>query len=107
MVRQEKQGLGVAEARLCLDFINTEGVERNSPPDRLESLELFLEWAEQNGLTDENGGAALLRAGGERAAESFLESARELREALYRIFAGLVEAREPAPADLAILDRLK
>lgn len=103
MVSRES-GLGVSEARLCLDFINTEGVERNSPPDRLEGLELFLDWAARHGLADPRGVAGLRRAA-RRTAEDFLESARELREALYRIFAGMVAGREPAPADLTVLDR--
>lgn len=98
-------GLGVAERQLSLDFINTEGVERNSPPDRLSDITLFLDWAAERGLADPARAGTLVDAGGPRATESFLEAARELREALYRLFSGLVEGREPAPADLAIFDR--
>jgi predicted RNA-binding Zn ribbon-like protein len=79
-------------------------VERNSPPDRLEGLDLFLEWAAGKGLTDAGDATALRRASGDET-ESFLDLARELREALYRIFAALVAAQEPAAGDLAVLDR--
>jgi predicted RNA-binding Zn ribbon-like protein len=100
----KSQGLEVADSRLCLDFINTEGVERNSPPDRLDGLDLFLEWAAGKGLVDAGGATALRRTGDEEAA-GFLDLARDLREALYRTFAALVEGKEPAAGDLAVLDR--
>ncbi len=80
-------GLGVSEARLCLDFVNTEGVVRNGPPERLENLELFLEWALRHGLSDGDGievlraATAVAPAG---AVAAFLDRARELREAICR-----------------------
>ncbi|MCP4900641.1 MAG: hypothetical protein GY906_27065, partial [bacterium] len=83
-------GLGITDVRLCLDFINTEGVERNDPPDRLDSLDSFLEWAARYGLSDEEDTAILNReapekASGEMPGEAVLARARTLREALYRI----------------------
>lgn len=98
-------GLGVAPPRLCLDFVNTEGVERNSPPDRLESLDLFLEWTAAHGLTDEDRAEAIGRRTATAEAESFLAEARELREALYGIFGELARGESPPPADLAVLER--
>ncbi len=98
-------GLGVAAAGLCLDFVNTEGVERNSPPDRLEALDLFLDWAIGKELIDATGAAALRRAPDARKdGAAFLASARALRESLYRIFSELVAGGEPEKADVEILD---
>ena len=96
---------------------------RNSPPDRLESLELFLDWGLQNGLTDEESAMALRTASPTapntapdtaptttptttptKDAESFLAAARELRESLYRIFSALAADDRPAAKDLAKLD---
>ncbi len=101
-----RPGLGVSEPRLCLDFVNTEGVERNSPPDRLETLDLFLEWAAGKGVVDTEAVPRFRRAAGEGSAvEGFLIEARELREALYRIFSALATGGEPPGSDLAVLDR--
>lgn len=102
---RETPGLGVAEPRLCLDFVNTEGVERNSPPDRLESLELFLEWAIRNGLADAERTGDLRRGSTPETIESFLGAARRLREALYRIFSGIARGEGSRTADLTVLDR--
>jgi predicted RNA-binding Zn ribbon-like protein len=99
---KDNHGLGVADVHLCLDFINTEGVERNSPPDRLENLGLFLDWASERDLLDAGSARAL---SGEKGVDGFLKAACDLREALYRIFAALVRKDEPAAADLTTLDR--
>ena len=100
-------GLGVAEARLCLDFINTEGEVRNSPPDRVESVDLFLDWALQNGLTNEENARGLRDSAAATAdgTESFLAAARGLRESLYRIFSALAEDNPPPANDIAALDQ--
>ena len=99
-------GLGVAEARLCLDFINTEGEVRNNPPDHLESVDLFLDWALQNGLTDEQSAKGLRDSAAATAegTQSFLTAARGLRESLYRIFSALSEENPPPANDIAALD---
>ncbi|MCP4660184.1 MAG: hypothetical protein GY856_32685 [bacterium] len=101
-------GLGVSEAGLCLDFVNTEGVVRNDPPERLESLDLFFEWAVRHGLSDDDGVEVLRAATAEvppGTIEAFLDRARELREAIYRIFAAQSADERPAPEDLSILNR--
>ena len=90
-------GLGVSESRLCLDFVNTEGVVRNNPLDRLDSVELFAEWASRYGLGE-------LSSLDETSDATFLARARGLREALYRIFAALTQGHEPARDDLAVLN---
>jgi len=95
------RGLGVADLRLCLDFANTEGVVRNGPPDRLDELDLFLAWAVDRGLAD----AAAARRFASGPAPGFLDRARALREALYRIFAARIGHEAPAAGDLARLER--
>ena len=98
--------LGVAEARLCLDFVNTEGTARNDPPERLGSLELLLDWAVAKGALAEAGRE--LQASAELAAataDALLGRARELREALYRIFKAHLAGGTPDPDDLTVLDR--
>lgn len=103
------RGFDVADLRLCLDFVNTEGEVRNDPPDRLENLDLFFEWAARHYLTDEDE-AAFLRDSFEDSTASdegrgFLDRAREFREALYRIMAASARGEIPKESDLSILNR--
>lgn len=100
-------GLGVSDPALCLEFINTEGAERNSPPDRLDTLDLLLEWAVRQGVIDEGVARRLLATAAMRpeAAERFLSRARDFREGLYRIFRAATADERPAEDDLALLDR--
>ncbi len=106
MQKDHTAGLGVTPLELCLDFVNTEGTERNSPPDRLESLDVFLEWAVDRGVVEARQAAAVRRAtGGPQKIEGFLTAGRTLREALYRIFSALAAGAEPAASDLTVLDR--
>ena len=94
----------VAAPRLCLDFVNTEGLDRNSPPDRLDSLGAFLDWATSRGLLDEARAGALPSAG-DSATADFLAGAREVREALYRIFSSVASEGEASDGDLELLGR--
>jgi predicted RNA-binding Zn ribbon-like protein len=100
-------GLGVCECYLCLDFVNTEGEERNDPPERLETLDRFLDWAVRHGVVENDRVESLLDAA--RAApgsvEKFLERAREFREAIYRIFSAVAGNAAPNREDLAVLNR--
>ena len=101
--RRLLSNLGNAEAGLCLEFVNTEGLERNGPPDRLQDLGLFLEWATRHSLVD-RGEAQTLAAGEPEASESFLRRAQVLREALYRVLAAQVSGSRPPKEDLAIVN---
>lgn len=108
MVKQTTEtGLGVCECYLCLDFVNTEGEERNDPPERLESLDRFLEWAVRYGVVKEDGADAFRGATEDRPGveERFLERARDFREALYRIFSAIAANRAPDRSDLEVLNR--
>ncbi|HJQ39566.1 MAG TPA: CGNR zinc finger domain-containing protein [Thermoanaerobaculia bacterium] len=79
----------------ALEFINTVGGRTHSTPtryvvdrERLHSLDDFFEWA----------GAV------KRSRLSF-ERVLRFREALYRIFKAMIDARKPDAADLEILNR--
>lgn len=87
----------------CLDFINTVDRMRHRPwVDRLKSYADLLAWSSAAGtlLRAEPGLTRAARTH-PREAEAVLARARELREALYRIFAALVEGTAPLRDDLA------
>jgi predicted RNA-binding Zn ribbon-like protein len=79
--------------RLCLDLANTVSWRRSDEPiERLPTYGDLVEWARQSSVLTAPAGRILARA-------------RALREAIYRVFAGLAGGRPPEPADLAHLDR--
>src|SRR5438034_9550015 len=92
---------------LCLDFANTvsnRGAE--APIDHLRSYADLLAWSEQSGTAP----PALARELSKRAARhpsparDALAQAIAVREALYRIFAGVSLGKRPRPTDLALLN---
>ncbi|MEJ2152970.1 MAG: ABATE domain-containing protein [Gemmatimonadota bacterium] len=93
--------------RSSLDFINTEGGDRNGPPDWLESYEDIVEWSASEALLSAGEATALLTKAARipEAANDVFERAIDLREGLFRIFHSIHADREPAERDLAILDR--
>jgi predicted RNA-binding Zn ribbon-like protein len=91
---------------LCLDYINT--VEPRTGPVSREWLTGYpdlVEWARRGGLVDEAAAGALLRAAAARpaAARAAFETAINLREGLFRLFAAIVDNTAPADADLEVL----
>jgi predicted RNA-binding Zn ribbon-like protein len=91
---------------LCLDYINT--VEPRTGPVSREWLTGYpdlVEWARRGGLVDEAAAGALLRAAAARpaAARAAFETAINLREGLFRLFAEIVDNTAPADADLEVL----
>jgi predicted RNA-binding Zn ribbon-like protein len=92
--------------RLCLDYTNT--VEPRTGPvarDWLTGYPDLVEWARHGGLVDDEGAAALLAAAATRpgAARAAFQTAIDLREALYRLFAAIADDSAPADADLGAL----
>jgi predicted RNA-binding Zn ribbon-like protein len=90
----------------ALDFVNTVGgrifttarryeVDR----DRLENVPDLARWAQEAGLLPPVPAAAA------RVPAGLLERARELREALYRIFRAIAGGRRPEAADLTLFNR--
>lgn len=108
-------GLSLVGGRPALDFINTEGGERNGPPERLGSYGDLVAWSLYAGLVDDEEASALERAAGERPEEAaaVFERAIELREALYRLFVSTAASgagpstagRAVDASDRAVLDR--
>jgi predicted RNA-binding Zn ribbon-like protein len=92
---------------LCLDFTNTVGGKRGAVArENLHRYEDLLSWFEQVGVVDAVEAKKLLRAAGADpvAAARVLERAVELREAIYGVFAAIMDDRQPARADLEKLN---
>ncbi len=94
--------------RTCLDFANTvtwRGSER--PNERLGSYGDLLEWAGASDILDETAVRRLRRVAraAPAAAESALQSARALREAIHEVFLARAESRPAAAGAPATLNR--
>ena len=95
---------------LALDFVNTVGGLRVSPPspadELLESYEDLVVWCVRLGVVSEADGQTLTRAASrdEKCARRTLRRTKELRDLVYAIFRPIAEGAEP-PADL--LDMLR
>jgi predicted RNA-binding Zn ribbon-like protein len=94
----------------ALDFVNTVD-NRNDPERRKELLNTFgdlISWAHEADLLTRSEADRLTarasKASGQ--ARSALRRTKVLREALYRIFSAIADKRQPAPADVALLDSL-
>lgn len=93
---------------LCLDYINT--VEPRTGPVAREWLTGYpdlVEWARHGGLFDKAAAGALLRAAAARpaAAQAAFQTAIDLREGLFRLFAAIADNTAPNDADLEVLRR--
>src|SRR4051812_20780047 len=93
---------------LCLDYINT--VEPRTGPvarDWLTGYPDLVDWARHGGLFDEAAADVLLHAAATRpaAAQAAFQTAIDLREALFRLFAAIADTTTPTDADLEVLRR--
>jgi predicted RNA-binding Zn ribbon-like protein len=92
---------------LSLDFANTAGWHAGPEPEEyLTSYGTVVDWARQHGILDEGQAGRLrdraeARSGAEAAA---LVEIIALREAIYRTFSAVAHRRQPAGADLELLD---
>jgi predicted RNA-binding Zn ribbon-like protein len=94
--------------QVAIDFANTVSARHtNSPIERLPDYAALLAFAQQTKLVARPEVARLERWAlvEPEAAQAIVACAVELREALYRIFAGLPQARRADPRDLAALNR--
>lgn len=92
---------------LCLDFANTMGGKRGAVPhELLLGYRDLLSWFQQAELVDYGQTKKLAREADNEpgAASRALARAIEFREALYRIFAAIIEKRQPARVDLEALN---
>lgn len=99
--------LSIVGGRSSLDFLNTEGGERNGPPERLVDYQDLARWSVRAGVVDEDEAGRLMQVAEARPADAARVHRRaiELREALFRIFAVLAAGERPGSEDLAVLDR--
>lgn len=103
MVRKAHELVG---GRICLDFVNTVSWRgRAASRDNLESYAELARWGARAGAWSRERARAARRFADEhpRKASAVLESARDLREAVYRCAVAWKRGRPPAPSDLARL----
>src|SRR6185503_15174954 len=88
---------------LCLDFANSWGDRRRPESDRLGDYGALLAFACEAGLLDRRQAARLHRRarGAPAEAARAYTAARELRDALYRLFSARARRRRVEPADVA------
>lgn len=100
-------GLNLIGGRASLDFLNTEGATRASPPDRIQDYSDLARWAAYAGLIGEGDAARLLElaAANQTEARRVHRRAIEFREALFRIVDALGRGASANLEDRAILDR--
>lgn len=100
-------GLNLIGGRASLDFLNTEGGTRASPPDRVRDYSDLARWATYAGVIGDGEAARLLELAAADPAEARRVHRRaiEFREALFRILDGLGRGAFADLEDRAILDR--
>jgi predicted RNA-binding Zn ribbon-like protein len=94
--------------RVAIDFVNTVSGKRLAGPiERLNEYGDVLSWAEQIGLVTAARAKALRRALREhpQKAEAAFVRAKNLREALFRIFSALSTRESAKPDDLELFNR--
>ncbi|BBH69639.1 hypothetical protein ACTI_63240 [Actinoplanes sp. OR16] len=92
----------------CLDFANTVDARGTGTlEEHLSDYGDLVRWSAYAGLLDEPATRHLrtLAAARPQAAQASLAAALTLREAIFRIFAGLADGSAPAPADLTLVQQ--
>ena len=93
--------------RLGLDFANTVDWRTSEQPDEfITSYPDLAHWSQHAGLLTQAEARRLLREAARRPREanSVLDEAKNLREAIFRIFSTLAAGRQPEEDDLALLN---
>lgn len=92
--------------RLCLDFANTLDGRASEPRERLNIYADLVSWARQAGTVSPSAARRLLEEASRhpRRSASVLEQARELREAIYRIWGAEAHQQQASVADLELLN---
>ena len=92
---------------LSLDFANTlDWHASDQPQENLNSYEDLINWGRAAGILQEEQAKQLAQVAVAHPSQAgaTLERARELREAIYRIFVNYIEAAGPSQNDLEILN---
>lgn len=100
---------GFIGSQLALDFANTvDWRASDRPHDRLESYTHLVSWAHQAGILDVRQSAYMAEVQAARMEESSqaLRTAKDLREAIYRLMTGAAAGRISPQADLEVLNRM-
>jgi len=98
---------GTGSESLCLDFANTvDWHGSDKPEETLGSYGELVEWSRRQGLLgSEEAETLIAKAEGTAELEaSVMNKARNLREAIYRLFSANSHERLPAKADLDVLN---
>lgn len=84
-----------------MSFLNSEGAERNEPPEWIASYEDLVWWSEYVGALESEAAGRLERRAKDRPAEARETMARaiDFREALYRVLSAAIRGERPAPDD--------
>lgn len=106
-LRDERFVFELTGGALCLDFANTVDYRPSERrKDHLENYGDLIAWGRQAGALPPSQARLLLReaARDEKAAAAALHRARELREAVYRVFSAVAASRAAREADVAVLN---
>jgi len=92
--------------RLCLDFANTLDGRASAPRERLNTYADLVSWGRQAGTVSPSAARRLLEEASRhpRRAAAVLEQARELREAIYRIWVAEAHQEQPPVEDVELLN---
>jgi predicted RNA-binding Zn ribbon-like protein len=92
---------------LCLDFANTvHCYSCENVRDDLHDLAAFVEWNKQWGALSETEAEGLIREAQRKTADAtgILERVKQLRFAIYQLFAAIAEDRTPQKSQLSVLN---
>ncbi len=106
--KRNSGNLKLLGGRLCLDFVNTlDWRGADSPVEFLNTFEDLVAWSRHVGTATSRETGQLSR-GAEPAGNNVkktLKRAIRLREAIYQIFAAVIQNKDPAEKDLALFNR--
>jgi len=107
LMRDAGRGGLPGNLELCLDFTDTVDWRTSShAADLLKTYGDLVLWSRRKGVIDAQDTKRLMSVTGvqEATAEEVLQSARTLREAIYRIFSAIAHGRKVTPGDVRILN---
>jgi predicted RNA-binding Zn ribbon-like protein len=107
MFVEAEKSAGLVGGRLCLDFANTVHNYGSDPVrDDLANYSDLVSWSRLAGILNPVEGRLLSRAGLRRPAEAVvaLQTAKDLRQAIFQIFSAIAGAKTPAQEDLAVVN---
>ncbi len=101
-------GFGFVGGALSLDFVNTASARVEAPfKEKLFGYADLLRFAREAGAVDGPGALVLeqMAAGDPSGADAVVAAARELREAIYRVFSARGRGEPAATSDLQLISR--